>query len=170
MKERVSVEDSSRFLVVNPLVSTLVIMLYFRFLMSGLICVSLLLTRIPSIGFIPYFDQRSYRSIAKRTNEEKTLKDCILIIPYFSFHLRHPAHTHTRTMEAWLSDVKQIRIPRPKFGISAGSPPRHSRMPPDPPRDYMTSGVGDDATSGTARKLTGADLTEDLRQSLRDKL
>lgn len=67
-------------------------------------------------------------------------------------------------MEAWLSDVKQIRIPRPKFGISAGSPPRHSRMPRDPPRDYMT----DDASGGT-RKHT-ADLTEDLRQSLQEKL
>lgn len=66
-------------------------------------------------------------------------------------------------MEAWLSDVKQIRIPRPKFGVS-NSPTRNSRMPRDPPRDYNT---GDE--SGSANRKHQSD-TEELRQSLQEKL
>lgn len=65
-------------------------------------------------------------------------------------------------MEAWLSDVKQLRIPRPKFGANT-SPTRNSRMPRDPPRDYNLS---EDPSPN--QKLQN--VTEELRQSLQDKL
>lgn len=65
-------------------------------------------------------------------------------------------------MEDWLSDVKQLRIPRPKFG-SNSSPMRNTRGPREPPRDYNTN---DDAPS--SRKLQNE--TEELRQAIQDKL
>lgn len=67
-------------------------------------------------------------------------------------------------MEAWLSDVKQIRIPRPKFGANT-SPTRNARMPREPPRDYNTS---DDPIPIRNVKLQNE--TEDLRQALQEKL
>lgn len=92
-------------------------------------------------------------------------------------------------MEAWLSDVKQMRIPRPKFGIYAnatttatitvmttsssgsGTGGAFLRMPRDPPRDYHYGDSSSDmSSSGNA---TGSKMpvdTEHLRQSLQQKL
>lgn len=66
-------------------------------------------------------------------------------------------------MEAWLSDIKQLRIPRPKFGSNV-SPSRKNRSPREPPRDYNLN--EDDNAS---RKLQ-SDPTEDLRQAIQEKL
>jgi len=67
-------------------------------------------------------------------------------------------------MEAWLSDIKQLRIPRPKFGSNI-SPSQKNRGPREPPRDYNTS---DDDNSSRNLKLQSD--TEDLRQAIQEKL
>ena len=69
-------------------------------------------------------------------------------------------------MEAWLSDVKQMRIPRPKFG-STTSPTRPSRIPREPPRDYCLS---DDSQTSQSQSLKLQNETEELRQALQEKL
>lgn len=68
-------------------------------------------------------------------------------------------------MEDWLSDVKQLRIPRPKFGSTNTSPTRSGRGPREPPRDYNLS-----EDSGITRNLKLPNETEDLRQAIQDKL
>lgn len=64
-------------------------------------------------------------------------------------------------METWLNDVKQLRIPRPKFGVNT-SPTRNSRGPREPPRDYN---INEDSSD---RKLHNE--TEEIRQALQEKL
>ncbi|KAJ6648773.1 hypothetical protein Bhyg_04004 [Pseudolycoriella hygida] len=66
-------------------------------------------------------------------------------------------------MEAWLSDVKQLRIPRPKFGSNV-SPSRKNRGPREPPRDYNNE------DENTNRNLKLQSETEDLRQAIQEKL
>ncbi|CAD7081396.1 unnamed protein product [Hermetia illucens] len=76
-------------------------------------------------------------------------------------------------METWLIDVKQLRIPRPKFASVGGSPPtqRHSRRPYEPPRDYnMSPTDGDFATGSNNRSMKLENATEELRQNLQEKL
>lgn len=68
-------------------------------------------------------------------------------------------------METWLVDIKQLRIPRPKFGGSTS--PQRGRNPREPPRDYNTN---DDMPSATDRNLKHQTDTEDLRQALQEKL
>jgi hypothetical protein len=67
-----------------------------------------------------------------------------------------------------MSDIKVVRIPRPKFattsggGTGAGSRRPHSRRyPEEPPTDYSLEG---NATSALDR------ATEELRRAVQDKL
>lgn len=78
-------------------------------------------------------------------------------------------------METWLVDVKQLRIPRPKFGTSSGSPPHHRNvrlMPREPPRDYHLATAEDFATpSSPERQMKQLQSdTEEIRQALQEKL
>uniref|UniRef100_U5EP70 Uncharacterized protein n=1 Tax=Corethrella appendiculata TaxID=1370023 RepID=U5EP70_9DIPT len=71
-------------------------------------------------------------------------------------------------MESWLVDVKQLRIPRPKFAAMNLSPTHKYRSGPrEPPRDYS---LEDDFanTQIVDRKLQTQ--TEELRQALQEKL
>ena len=46
-------------------------------------------------------------------------------------------------MESYLTEIKQLRIPRPKYEPSGNSPPRSGYYPLDrpytPPRDYLVT-------------------------------
>lgn len=65
-------------------------------------------------------------------------------------------------MESWLIDVKQLKIPRPKFNTSSGLR-RSPRSPREPPKDYASNSL-----EQSSSKLHTD--TEELRQALRDKL
>ncbi|KAF4525552.1 hypothetical protein B566_EDAN012959 [Ephemera danica] len=76
----------------------------------------------------------------------------------------------TRAMDSWMSDVKVVRIPRPKFastsggtataghGVAARRPVR--RYPVEPPTDYCM----DTGSSALDR------ATEELRRAVQEKL
>ncbi|KAK3911289.1 C2 domain-containing protein 3 [Frankliniella fusca] len=72
-------------------------------------------------------------------------------------HMTVAITNKVRGMESWLTDVKRVRIPRPKFGSS--------RCPAEPPKDYGE----EDAKAQRARHDLGK-ATEDLRRALQDKL
>lgn len=55
-------------------------------------------------------------------------------------------------------DVKQMRIPRPKFASG-------SRCPAEPPKDYY-----EDDAAKVKRPMDLGKATEDLRRALQDKL
>ncbi|XP_034244227.1 uncharacterized protein LOC117646947 [Thrips palmi] len=63
-----------------------------------------------------------------------------------------------RGMESWLTDVKRVRIPRPKFG---------SRCPAEPPKDYCEE---DKTKRGPLDLAALGKATEDLRRAIQDKL
>ncbi|CRL06433.1 CLUMA_CG019536, isoform A [Clunio marinus] len=69
-------------------------------------------------------------------------------------------------MDAWLTDVKQIRIPRPKYNnVSASSSP--CKIPRDePPRDYDL-----DLTKNCRQETQKAQMdAEDLQRAFQEKL
>lgn len=72
-------------------------------------------------------------------------------------------------MEAWLEDVKRVRIPRPKFGSSG----RYYVYPPtEPPKDYLYEDTQELKLKASSGHLNN-DLnkaTEDLRRALQEKL
>lgn len=73
-------------------------------------------------------------------------------------------------MESWLTDVKRVRIPRPKFASA--------RHPREPPKDYCGGGAASaaDAAAGRPdadqqrRDAALASAAEQLRIAVRDKL
>lgn len=67
-------------------------------------------------------------------------------------------------MESWLTDVKRVRIPRPKF--AGGSRCGASRCPAEPPKDYGE----EDGGKGKRGGLDLGKATEDLRRAIQDKL
>lgn len=83
----------------------------------------------------------------------------------------------TGEMESWLGEVKQLRIPRPKFGV--GQVRAGGCCPIEPPRDYYTnedysnsSTSSSSSSSSVAPRKAGAVAaeTEKMRQSLQQNL
>lgn len=71
-------------------------------------------------------------------------------------------------MEAWLEDVKRVRIPRPKFGSSSRC---YVYPPTEPPKDYLYDDPQDLKLKGSMHQSANlAKATEDLRRALQDKL
>lgn len=64
-------------------------------------------------------------------------------------------------MESYLFDVKQMKIPRPKFNTTSGGLRCSPKYPREPPKDYLTHDQSN-------TKLQHD--TEELAQALRDKL
>lgn len=83
--------------------------------------------------------------------------------------LKHTNWNHK--MESYLVNVKQLRIPRPKFATiggntSCGAQSRMRGGPREPPKDYNLD--DDYSSSNSNRKLQTE--TEELRQAIQEKL
>lgn len=73
-----------------------------------------------------------------------------VIIHRIEPHTIQQQKKNNNIMESWLGEVKQLRIPRPKFGCGQ---PRTGCYPIEPPRDYYTS---EDYGSATAPSATSS--------------
>ncbi|XP_037880520.1 uncharacterized protein LOC119631953 isoform X2 [Glossina fuscipes] len=70
-------------------------------------------------------------------------------------------------MDSYLMEIKQLRIPRPKYGPSGSSPTRyHLDRPYTPPRDYNISGNENSLNSHTTAYQEGG---EDFQPSSHNK-
>lgn len=99
-------------------------------------------------------------------------------------HSTHITSTHSTSiaMESWLGEVKQLRIPRPKFGVRqprAGGGVGGGCCPIEPPRDYYTnedysnSSTSSSSSVASRKSVTAASVaaeTEKMRQSLQQNL
>lgn len=93
----------------------------------------------------------------------------------------HSTHSTSIAMESWLGEVKQLRIPRPKFGVRQ---PRAGGVgggccPIEPPRDYYTnedysnSSTSSSSSVASRKSVTATSVaaeTEKMRQSLQQNL
>lgn len=74
-------------------------------------------------------------------------------------------------MESYLTEIKQLRIPRPKYEPSGNSPPRSGYYPMDrpftPPRDYQLSASDLSLATHQRSYQEGGD---DFRPSLHQKI
>lgn len=98
----------------------------------------------------------------------------------------HSTHsTISIAMESWLGEVKQLRIPRPKFGVRqprAGGGVGGGCCPIEPPRDYYTnedysnsstSSSSSSSSVASRKSVTATSVaaeTEKMRQSLQQNL
>lgn len=72
-------------------------------------------------------------------------------------------------MEAWLEDVKRVRIPRPKVGSSSRC---YVYPPTEPPKDYLYEDTQDIKLKNSMHHQSTnlAKATEDLRRAIQEKL
>lgn len=73
-------------------------------------------------------------------------------------------------MESYLTEIKQLRIPRPKYEPSGNSPPRcyyPLNRPYTPPRDYQLSG---NETILATHQRSFQEGGEDFRPTLHQKM
>lgn len=101
-------------------------------------------------------------------SRRRTATESVAATAYHS-SARPPTHSIS-AMESWLGEVKQLRIPRPKFGVGLA----RGCVPIEPPRDYyedyQSSSPATTTTGAAVSRKTGTTETEKMRQSLQQNL
>jgi len=70
-------------------------------------------------------------------------------------------------MEAWLDDIKPVRIPRPKFGSTGRC---YVYPPTEPPKDYFYDDPQELKLKASVQQTNLAKATEELRRAIQEKL